>query len=87
MGNEVGRSEDLELSELPNNRRVSRMENHLNTIITNYSSKDIEIANPKFHIVKKAEFEIYGQLDENGQVSGYGTLRRNGSIVFEGEFL
>jgi|JI10StandDraft_1071094.scaffolds.fasta_scaffold4133648_2 hypothetical protein len=87
MGNEVGRSEDLELSELPNNRRVSRMENHLNTIITNYSSKDIEIANPKFHSVKKGEFEIYGQLDENGQVSGYGTLRRNGSIVFEGEFL
>jgi len=37
--------------------------------------------------VRKGEFELCGQLDENDQLNGYGTLRRNGSIVYEGEFL
>lgn len=68
------------------NRRVSRLESHMNTIISGYSCRDIEPTNHKLHSVRKGEYEIYGEIDENGCVTGYGTLRHNGSILFEGEF-
>jgi hypothetical protein len=43
--------------------------------------------NESFQSLKKGDMEIYGQFDENNNINGYGTVRRYGSIIYEGEFI